>query len=83
MADKDCLDCRHLKKQGCDTWCEYGEAWTPLNRKDYVKVVRCKDCKYYNQNPYGDDGEMICRCWSDWLHTDPDDFCSSGEKRND
>ena len=47
---------------------------------DAVEVVRCKDCKYYQKNQYDPEGEMRCKCWCDWLPTDPDDFCSYGEK---
>ena len=37
--DKECLDCRHHRTGKCDTWCDSGEAWTPLNRSEYKKVV--------------------------------------------
>lgn len=47
---------------------------------DVVEVVRCKNCKYYEQYPYSEDSEMMCRCWVDWLPTDCDDFCSFGER---
>lgn len=48
---------------------------------DVVKVVRCKNCKHYKKNPYGEDDEMMCMCWADWLPTDDNDFCSYGEWR--
>ena len=51
-----------------------------LNR-DVVEVVRCKDCKHYKQNPWSKEENMMCMCWCDWLATDPDDFCSYGERR--
>lgn len=35
MIDKECLDCRHHKNGGCDTWCENGEMWTPT--KEYIE----------------------------------------------
>lgn len=38
---------------------------------DAVKVVRCKDCKTY-------DGDF-CFVWGGG--TDPDDFCSRGERK--
>lgn len=45
---------------------------------DVVEVVRCKECRFYNE------GEMMCndtngfdRWWK------PDDFCSYGERRTD
>ena len=43
---------------------------------DVVEVVRCKDCKNY-----GD--EHFCPLLSLADYTDPDDFCSYGEKRDD
>ena len=48
---------------------------------DAVPVVRCKDCKHYKQNPWSKEENMMCMCWCDWLATDPDDFCSYGERR--
>lgn len=53
------------------------------NKADFVEVVRCKDCKYYRQNEYSPDEDMMCMCWCDWLPTDPDDFCSYGERKID
>lgn len=50
---------------------------------DVEKVVRCKDCKYYRQNTYSPDEDMMCMCWCDWLPTDPDDFCSYGKRKTD
>ena len=44
--------------------------------------VRCKECEYYKQNPWSKEENMMCMCWCDWLATDPDDFCSNGERRN-
>ena len=50
---------------------------------DVAPVVRCKDCKNWKKNPWGEDGEMVCKCWVDWLPTEDDDFCSRGERRAD
>lgn len=53
---------------------------------DAVPVVRCKDCKHY------DNSEGICWCnlnskffpgGVDWLGFPEDGFCSYGERRND
>lgn len=43
---------------------------------DAVEVVRCKDCKYY-----GD--EYFCPLRSLADYTDPDDYCSMGERREE
>lgn len=50
---------------------------------DVVEVVRCKDCKYYKINPYGEESERMCKCWGDYLPTNADDFCSYGERKPD
>ena len=48
---------------------------------DAVPVVRCKECKYYDrdecQNPY------IFMSDGAHLYTQPDDFCSYGERKDD
>lgn len=53
---------------------------------DAVPVVRCKDCVNYKSNPYSkhfDVPEMMCMCWIDWIPTEPDDFCSCGERKGE
>ena len=46
---------------------------------DVVEVVRCKDCKYYRD--WGDC--TTCSLWTlDWdVGTDPNAFCSYGERK--
>lgn len=48
---------------------------------DIVEVIRCKDCVCYKKNPYNKD-ELVCMCWDYWLPTEPDDFCSYGERKD-
>lgn len=48
---------------------------------DAVPVVRCKDCQAWQQNSWNK-GEMVCKCWADWLPTEPDDFCSYGQRKD-
>lgn len=50
---------------------------------DAVEVVRCRECKNYKLNKYSGEDDMWCMCWSDWLPTEPDDFCSYGERRSE
>ena len=46
---------------------------------DVVPVVRCKDCKHWEEH----DGEMFCSCWANLMtDTAPDDFCSYGERKD-
>jgi threonine dehydrogenase-like Zn-dependent dehydrogenase len=40
---------------------------------DVVPVVRCKDCKNYHTN--------VCPLRA-WEYTEPDDFCSYGERKD-
>lgn len=55
---------------------------------DAVAVVRCKDCKHYRNHPHG-----LCYAWTEpctnergykgEVHcTEPDDFCSYGERKD-
>lgn len=46
---------------------------------DAVEVVRCKDCKYWQDNNVGYPHDE-CR-WGNGETPDPDDFCSYGERR--
>lgn len=55
---------------------------------DDVEVVRCKDCKYYYKDKIKG---FICRhpeldydieCYDHWINTNPDDFCSYGERKD-
>jgi hypothetical protein len=58
-------------------------------KEDYARVLRCKDCKHYRNQPNGlcylhtepkenergYSGEAVC--------VEPDDFCSYGERREE
>lgn len=48
---------------------------------DVVEVVRCRDCKYWQDNNGGYPHEE-CR-WGKDETPDGDDFCSYGERRSD
>ena len=48
---------------------------------DVVPVVRCKDCKYWQDNNGGYPHEE-CR-WGKDETPDPDDYCSYGEREED
>ena len=49
------------------------EVDTYLAEYQYVRVVRCKDCKHYDGRPCGK---------VDWYNS-ADDFCSKAERRHD
>lgn len=87
MIMKTCKNCIH-----CDVCVRqniYGEFAIVecknhfVSKADVVSVVRCKDCKNYKQNPYNSEPYMMCMYWNEWFKTDPDDFCSYGEKRSE
>lgn len=45
---------------------------------DVVEIVRCKDCKFYNED------EMMCNDTNGFdRYWKPTDFCSYGERRED
>ena len=48
-----------------------------MPNEDVVKIVRCKDCKYYSKM------YKLCSCRSDKfnVYLNDNDFCSFGEKR--
>ena len=62
----------------------------PIERRDdLVRVVRCKDCKWYHEiNPL-DSGEIFKTCSYSFYNegavyfvgTTEDDYCSHGERR--
>lgn len=48
---------------------------------DAVPVVRCKDCKYWEN---GKGYEPYCNHWGNMMsETEPDYFCSYGERKDD
>ena len=51
---------------------------------DVVEVVRCKDCAYYREAHYEDEGDPprikeVCDLFHRTIQ--PNDFCSYGERR--
>ena len=50
--------------------------------KEAIKIVRCKNCKWWNQamchSSVAPD-VRLCMCMN--VYTDPDQFCKYGEKR--
>jgi hypothetical protein len=50
-----------------------------IPKVDAVEVVRCKDCKHWQEH----DGDMYCGCWANLMtDTAADDFCSYGERKD-
>ena len=58
---------------------------------DFVRVVRCKDCKHWHKETswctkhsrFIDEYGMACHPWesSNWVAFNEDDFCSYGERK--
>lgn len=63
----------------------------PIERADgRVKVVRCKDCKYFELDHFENyDGfavivaHEICTKWGSGCKTDTNGYCFMGERRTD
>lgn len=48
---------------------------------DVIEVVRCKDCKYYEQAKVNNKGFLICP--ASGMEIAEADFCSYGERRSE
>lgn len=67
-----------------DGACSQRKVWERLKQYEdsgAVSVVRCKDCKYWQDNNDGYPHEE-CR-WGHGETPDANDFCSYGERRSD
>ena len=49
---------------------------------DAVEVVRCKDCRYWQDNQEGHYPNELCP-WDKGETPNEDDYCSVGERRGD
>ena len=74
-------------------WCdkdEVSELIDNMPTADVVKVVRCKDCKWFNLNKWAKVdgvpiivGHEICDFWGGGCKTKEDGYCSYGERKDD
>lgn len=48
-----------------------------LNKEKLQELIRCKDCMYYNPDPWG---YGLCEC-KDYRRVNEKDFCSWGERK--
>lgn len=51
----------------------------PLSQNEWVRVVRCRDCKHYTE----DEAEYYHYCGSWCEQVEPDGFCKWGEPKED
>lgn len=71
--------------------CRFDDALTiieDLPSADVEKVIRCKECKYFNLNKWGKVNDIplivaheICDFWGEGCKTDKDAYCSFAERR--
>ena len=87
-----CKECVHFDI--CDSWYKDIEAQGLVvgemsqqicedfkNKADFIEVVRCKDCKYYEiHKPYV---TLNCERDGKLIPMKPDDFCSYGERKEE
>ena len=80
-----CKDCVHfgICKKGFPFADGKGGGWCEdfKSKSDCVPVVRCNDCKYWEQ---GKEYEPYCNHFGNMMtDTQAADFCSYGERRTD
>ena len=80
----ECWACVH-NNCGCDTWCEYGEAFEL--REDVknaptieaVPVVHCKDCEYWGIGHAWETDRVKCCRWARYM-VGENGYCVYGKK---
>ena len=70
-----CIECSFFMD---DKYCRFETILSEAPTVDAVPVVRCKDCKYWQDNNDGYPHEE-CR-WGHGETPDANDFCSYGER---
>lgn len=75
------IDANALREK-CDAphWCVWMSEIDDEPTVDAVEVVRCKDCEYYESDECGN--PYIWMSDGAHLYTQPQDFCSYGERRD-
>ena len=61
------------------TECAYKNGFAAGMKAAEEKIVRCKDCKFFEC----DEGDTVCDVFGGMQSPDADDFCSLGERRSD
>lgn len=60
-----------------------------VGNKEFVLVVRCKDCKYFHYNKaykiqgFPIMGNLVCDKWGNGCRTDENGYCFLGERKED
>lgn len=81
LRKEHCEYCNAIKDDpNCDI-CATMQWVNETPTADVVEVVRCKDCRY--RTDYGKSEQALWFCDANEHWCRDDDFCSSGERRND
>ena len=78
MGMASCKDCKHYPMCGFSKYATAEKCLDFWDVSDVVKVVRCKDCKWYNPRG-GVAGQKTIIC----SYQPKDFFCAYGERRTD
>ena len=81
-----CADCKYFNVDGICTKeypvCGSVVIVAELPTIDAVEVVRCKDCKHYNQEMNECESTHFWFSEDGCLNAKDDDYCSFGERKN-
>ena len=72
---------RLLELQEKAVW-NFGNVMTTILNTNTIKIVRCIDCKHYQE--WDDGNPPTCRMWTDqWdMPTEPNGYCHYGELKD-
>lgn len=82
-----CESCKHNETERDSMFpcivCERAHDNSPSKweSNDYVRVVRCKDCRHYHKRDDYNPLQMKTHCKMTGLATDDDDYCSYGVRK--
>ena len=82
--DKLMQDLRRMRELPDDVRVKVLAAVSRQPAADVAPVVRCKDCKHYIATGLDKEFgcEIFCGCYDRPYRTEPDDYCSYGERRD-
>jgi len=83
-GDRECVEDDNTIKIDCHTLA-YAEYWLryAYEKGHLVEIVRCKDCKHYDETQRGTQRAEKRRYVCDDFNPPDDWFCADGERRTD
>ena len=78
LIDANAYPCQNCYISYCYKDCKKFNEWLN-NTVDAVEVVRCKDCRMYEENR--ESRTTFCRRELNYLYAKPDGHCSYGERK--